>query len=245
MTDKNFPNHVAIIPDGNRRWAKTRGLRPWLGHRAGSENILKNLEEILNIAREFGIRNFTFWIASHDNLSKRPPPEVDFLCKVFVDYFLRIADHPLVHKEGIRVRAYGHLEELFPEDVVNAVRTAEKKTARYNNLRVGFLMGYDGQVEMVEAVKKIVAEAITANPHPKPLTKELFMSHLWTADLPPVDLVIRTGSDGSPHWSGTLLPWQTAYSQLYFTDTLYPDFTPEEFRRAVKNFSHRERRFGR
>jgi undecaprenyl diphosphate synthase len=232
--------HVAIIPDGNRRWAKAKGLEPWIGHQVGAENARRILEE----AKELEIPYFTLWIASLDNLIKRPKLEVDFLCQVFADYFTRLSREPEVHKNEVRIRAYGLLEEVFPQDVVAAVREAEKKTASYGRHHLSFLMGYDGQVEMIKAVEKIVAKALVANPHPKPVTKELILENLWTSDLPPVDLLIRTGTDDEPHWSGGLLMWQTAYSQFYFTNTYFPEFSKEEFRKAVQDYEKRERRLG-
>ena len=216
-------NHVAIIPDGNRRWAKTKGLKPWIGHQVGAETTTKILEEV----KKLGIPYLTLWIASLDNLKKRPKNEVDFLCRIFGEYFTRLSKHPEIHKNKIKVRAYGFLEEVFPKDVVKAVREAEENTASYDRSQLSFLMGYDGRVEMVEAVEKIIAKALTANPHPKPVTKEMILENLWTNDLPPADLVIRTGIDDAPHWSGGFLMWQTAYSQLYFTNTYYPEFSVE------------------
>ncbi len=236
----NIPNHVAIIPDGNRRWAKARGLEPWIGHEVGAKKTIKIIEE----ARRLGIKYFTLWIASFDNLTKRPNVEINFLCRVFVDYFKRLAKHPEIHSNKVKVRAYGALEKLFPEYVVRAVRIAEGKTANYGNYQLSFLMGYDGRIEMVEAVSKIVKEALQANPYPAPVTQELIQSHLSTYDLPPVDLVIRTGIQDAPHWSGGFLMWQIAYAQLYFTNTYYPDFSPQEFRKAIEDYSKRERRFG-
>src|SRR3989338_4672436 len=233
-------NHVAIIPDGNRRWAKEKGLEPWNGHKVGAENTIKIIEE----AKKLEIPYFTIWIASLDNLKKRPKIDVTFLCRVFAEYFKRLADHPDVHKNEVNVRAFGFLEEVFPASVVNAVREAEKKTASYDRFHLSFLMGYDGQVEMVQAVEKIVAQALTVNSQPQPVTSELIKENLWTQSLPPVDLVIRTGVDNAPHWSGGLLMWQTAYSQLHFTNTYYPDFTTEDFKKAVEDYQDRDRRFG-
>lgn len=240
MEHNNQLKHVAIIPDGNRRWARVRGIQPWLGHQVGAESTIP----LLNEARKQGVKNFTLWIASFDNLTKRPKPEIDFLCNVFTEYFTRMADHPDIHREKVKVRAYGHLEALFPAEVIKAVRKAETKTADYDNYHLSFLMGYDGRLEMVEAVKSIVNEAVHANPHPKPVTQELIQSHLWTNDLPAVDLVIRTGINNDPHWSGGFLMWQTSYSQLYFTNKLYPDFSVQDFRLAVEDYCNRQRRLG-
>lgn len=237
----SLPAHVAVIPDGNRRWARAKGLAPWMGHTAGAEMSARVLHE----ANRLGIPNFTLWIASLDNLKKRPKEEVAFLGKLFVEYFKKLAAHPETHETEVKIRAYGFLEEVFPAAVVSAVREAEKATADYNKRRLSFLMGYDGQVEMVEAVKAIVREAKSGGVNETSVTKDLVREHLWTADLPPVDFVIRTGTDNAPHWSGGFLMWQTCYSQLYFTNTLFPDFTPEEFRKAIEDYSGRERRMGK
>lgn len=201
--------------------------------------------KLIQEAYALGIPYFTLWIASLDNLQKRPKDEVDFLGKVFVEYFTKLAAHPKTHKAQVRIRAYGFLEEVFPPDVVAAVRKAEETTAAYTKRRLSFLMGYDGQTEMVEAVKKIAAEAAQKTIDQPAITKEFVQNHLWTADLPPVDFVIRTGTDNQPHWSGGFLLWQTCYSQLYFTNTLFPDFAPDEFRKAIEDYGRRERRLGK
>ena len=237
----SFPTHVAIIPDGNRRWARARGLAPWQGHVHGA----KISGELIKAANAFGIPYFTLWIASLDNLLKRPKDEVEFLGKIFVEYFTKLAAHPDIHKERVRVRAYGFLEKVFPHEVVTAVRKAEEATAAYTSRRLSFLMGYDGRTELTEAVKKIAVEASQKPIDQAAITADFVQKHLWTADLPPVDFVIRTGTDNQPHWSGGFLLWQTCYSQLYFTNTYFPDFTPEEFQKAIKDYEGRERRLGR
>ena len=236
----SLPEHVAIIPDGNRRWAAAKGLPPWAGHARGAETSEKLIAE----AARLGIPYFTLWIASLDNLLKRPKDEVEFLGKIFVEYFTKLAKHPDLHKERVRVRAYGFLEKVFPHEVVAAVRKAEEATAGYTSRRLSFLMGYDGKAELTEAIKKIAAEAADKKADPAAITADFVQQHLWTADLPPVDFVIRTGADNAPHWSGGLLLWQTCYSQLYFTNTYFPDFTPEEFRKAIADYGRRERRMG-
>ena len=200
---------------------------------------------LINEARNLGIPYFTLWIASLDNLKKRPKDEVDFLGKVFVEYFTKLAGHPDIHKAKVKVRAYGFLEEVFTPEVVSAVRRAEQATAGYAERQLSFLMGYDGQTELMEAIKKIAVEASRAPIDPAAITKDFVQRHLWTAELPPVDFVIRTGADNAPHWSGGFLMWHTAYSQLYFTNTLFPDFTPEEFRKAIEDYGRRERRMGK
>jgi undecaprenyl diphosphate synthase len=235
----NLPEHIVLIPDGNRRWAKKKGLAAFLGHKQGAEIM----GDIIKAARELKISCLTFWGSSLDNIAKRPAEEVDFLFEVFREYFEKLVKSEEIYEDSVRVEILGRWEELFPEKAKKPMREIIEKTKNHKNHRLTFLMAYSGVDEMAEAIKKI-AELKFKNPDLK-IDEKLIKDSLWTKDLPPVDLVIRTGSAGDPHWSSGLMMWDTADAQLYFTDTLFPDFSPAEFKKAVEQYSGKERRFGK
>ncbi|MFA5080442.1 MAG: polyprenyl diphosphate synthase [Candidatus Paceibacterota bacterium] len=230
----NIPNHIAIIPDGNRRWAKNKGLATFMGHQKGAEKF----EELLMKALELKIKFLTFWGASLDNITKRSPEEVDYLFKIFEDYFNRLANEPKVHEQGIRIRILGRWEEFFPDSLKEAICRVIKKTEDYSNYGLTFLMAYNGTDEMIECIEKMERGK-------EKITNEIIKSNLWTRDLPDVDFLIRTGCEGDPHNSAGFMMWQTAYSQLFFSEEYFPDFGPESFEKSIINFSKRERRNGK
>ncbi len=230
--------HVALIPDGNRRWARKRGLLPWQGHIEGA----KTLEKILKKAWELKIPYFTFWGMSADNVLKRPKKEVEVLFSIFKKQFKKLAKSKEIQKEGVKINVFGLWRKLFPENVKEAIKLAIEKTKKNQKFVLTFLLAYNGTDEMLEAIKKIVKKSKEKEIE---ITEKLLLENLWTGSLPPVDLVIRTGCEGDPHNSAGFMMWHTAYSQFYFTKTLFPDFLPEEFERAIKNFQKRERRFGK
>lgn len=230
-------NHVVVIPDGNRRWAKKRNLPPWQGHIEGA----KTLEKILKKAWELKIPYFTFWGMSADNVLKRPKKEVSVLFKIFKDYFKKLLNSKEIEKEKVKINVFGRWRELFPPDLKERIKKVMEKTKNYQNYVLTFLLAYNGTDEMLEAISKIVKKAKKKN---FKVTEKILLENLWTGNLPSVDLVIRTGCEGDPHNSAGLMMWHTAYSQFYFTNTYFPDFTPEEFERAIKDFQKRERRFG-
>jgi tritrans,polycis-undecaprenyl-diphosphate synthase [geranylgeranyl-diphosphate specific] len=229
--------HVAVIPDGNRRWAKKRGLFPWQGHIEGA----KTLEKILKKAWELKIPYFTFWGMSADNVLKRPKKEVEVLFSIFKRQFQKLARSKEIQKEGVKINVFGFWQKLFPKDVKEAIKETIEKTEKNKNFVLTFLLAYNGTDEMLEAIKKIVKKAREKEIK---ISEKTLIENLWTGALPLVDLVIRTGCEGDPHNSAGFMMWHTAYSQLYFTNTLFPDFSPEEFEGAIKNFRKRERRFG-
>jgi undecaprenyl diphosphate synthase len=229
--------HVAVIPDGNRRWAKKRGLFPWQGHIEGA----KTLEKILKKAWELKIPYFTFWGMSADNVLKRPKKEVDVLFSIFKRQFQKLARSKEIQKEGVKINVFGFWKKLFPKDVKEAIKEAIEKTKENKNFVLTFLLAYNGTDEMLEAIKKIVKKAKEKDIE---ISEKTLIENLWTGALPAVDLVIRTGCEGDPHNSAGFMMWHTAYSQLYFTNTFFPDFSVKEFEFAINNFQKRERRFG-
>jgi len=234
----NLPQHIVIIPDGNRRWAKNKGLPAFFGHRQGA----KTLEKILKAVLELKIPCFTFWGASIDNITKRPKKEVDFLFKIFEQYFKKLAKSKEIHKNQVKVNALGRWEKLFPEKVKKSIKQAIEKTKNYKNYQLTVLLAYSGIDEMTTAIKKI-AELRIKNLELR-IDEELVKNNLWTKDLPAVDLVIRTGSASEPHLSNGMMMWDIADAQFYFTDTLFPDFSVAEFKKAVEKYGATERRLG-
>ena len=231
-------NHIAIIPDGNRRWAERKGVPLYEGHRIG----VQTTEKIFEKALELKIPYLTFWAASYDNLLKRSQEEVKFLINLINEEFKGLLEDARVHKNEVKVRILGRFREVLPPKTLKIIEKLIEKTEKYNIFFLTFLLAYNGTDEMVEAIKKI-SQAFKGSTIK--ITGEIIKSFLWTRDLPPVDLVIRTGCEEDPHNSAGFMMWHTAYSQYYFTKTLYPDFSPEEFEGVIKDFIKRERRLGK
>lgn len=232
MSGSSVPQHIAIIPDGNRRWAKGKGLEPWKGHEEG----VKRFEEVSEAAFRSGASYFTFWAASESNLKSRPKLEISALVYLMDTYLSADTTIKRFEEHQIRVRVLGRWQELITSKSVHeGIEALQQRTARFNERNLTILLGYDGQSEMVAALNHLT------------LTKQVvdaatLRAALWTADLPPVDLVIRTG--GEPHWSAGFMMWHVANSQLYFTDELWPDFTSASLEKALQDFESRARRFG-
>lgn len=233
----NVPKHIAVIPDGNRRWARRRGLLAFLGHEEGA----KRLEDILDMALELKIPYFTFWGASVDNMTGRPKKEVNFLFKVFEKYFDKLLQDKKIDENRVRVRILGRWQEFFPRELQDVCKKIIKKTKDYKNCNLTFLMAYSGIDEMLQSVSKI-ADLTLRRDSGRKIDAALIKQNLWTNELPAVDLVIRTG--GEPHWSSGFMMWDTSDAQLYFTETFWPDFRKAEFKKAIEESMKRERRFG-
>ena len=232
----SLPNHLVIIPDGNRRWAQARNLSPADGHAAGAERS----EEILNAAFDAGISNLTMWGSSLDNITKRSPAEIRALLAVFVTHFTRLLESKRLVDDRIRVSFLGRWREHFPKTLVKLFESLIERTKNNTGPRLTFLMAYSGIDEMTDTVRRIAERAVH---EPKMRVDErLIKGSLWTHDLPPVDLVIRTG--GAAHWSSGLLMWDSADTQMHFTETLWPDFGKEELARIFDAYTKTGRRFG-
>ena len=229
-----IPNHVAIIPDGNRRWAKKKGLASFMGHEKGSDTS----EKIIEKALEMKIPYLTIWGSSLDNILKRSKSEVNYLLKIFEKEFTKLADSEKVHKNKVKVEVIGKWREYFPESTKQAIENAIKKTKHYDKYVVTFLMAYNGTDEMIDCIKKIKEKRGEVN-------EKTIIENLWTKDLPPVDLLIRTGCENDPHLSAGFMMWHTAYSQLYFTNKYFPDFKEKQFEEAIEEYSERDRRKGK
>ncbi len=215
--------------DGNGRWAKDRRLPRIAGHRAGVEV----LAPILEAAGEVGVETITFYAFSTENWG-RPETEVDSL----MDLFLQTAKGkvPELNERGARLRFLGRRERL-PEEVRAAIKEAEEQTKSNDKLDVYVALNYGGRAEIVDAARRMVEDGLA----PEEIDEATFATYLYAPEVPEVDLVIRTS--GELRVSNFLL-WQIAYAEFYVTDTLWPDFSPEEFRRAITSFAARSRRRG-
>ncbi len=226
---ERVPTHVAIIMDGNGRWAQARGLPRIMGHRQGVENIRR----ILNAAVEFGIRYLTIYAFSTENWN-RPLDEVRGLMTILEQTIQR--ETPELHRNGVRIRHIGRTAGLSPQ-LQKLIRDAVELTLHNERLILNVAFNYGGRAEIVDAVKQIVADGIPV----EDITEELITSRLYTQGTPDPDLVIRTA--GEMRLSNYLI-WQSAYAEYYATQTYWPDFDKDELYRALIAYSQRQRRFG-
>ncbi len=231
-----IPKHVAIIMDGNRRWARKLEKPPWYGHLFGS----RKLEEILEWCRELGIRTLTVYAFSTENF-KRTPEEVNALMNLFEEKFRELLEDERVHKYGIRVNVLGR-KELLPENVRKAAEEAEKVTRKYGNYTLNIALAYGGRSEIADAVRDIVRDALAGRIKPEDVDEELIKEYLYYPNMPDPDIVIRTG--GEERISNFLL-YQIAYSELFFVDVYFPEFRKIDFLRIIREYQKRQRRFGR
>ncbi len=227
-----IPKHIAIIMDGNGRWAQNRGLARSEGHRAGS----KQVEAIADAAIAEGVQALTLYAFSTENWN-RPKLEVETLMKLFAEY----AQHSLddLQRRGIRLRTIGRMEAL-PLLPRKALQRAIDATAKNTTLTLNVALNYGGRAELVDAASKVVAARVKSG-DASPVTEEEFAAALYAPDLPPPDLLIRTG--GELRLSNFLL-WELSYAEFYFTDVLWPDFGAAELHAAIEEFANRHRRFG-
>ncbi len=230
VTDPALPRHIAMIMDGNRRWGEQRGIARLKSHEHGYEAFKKTVTAVF----QRGIEYLTVFAFSTENWN-RPPAEVAFLMQLF-DRALAEQSVQL-HDEGISIRFIGDRNGL-PPHLQDRMTALEKDTAHFMGKTLVMAMNYGGRAEIVAAVRKICSE----HADPNDITEEYFASHLFTAGIPDPDLVIRTS--GECRTSG-FLPWQTVYSELYFTEKFWPDFDEEELERALAAYASRVRRFGK
>ncbi|MBT3550088.1 MAG: isoprenyl transferase [Rhodospirillaceae bacterium] len=227
------PNHVAIIMDGNGRWAQARGLPRIEGHRRGAQSVRTAVE----CSVKFGIRYLTLYSFSSENW-KRPAREVQDLMGLLRRYLLsEIAD---LHKNGVRLRVIGDREDLSA-DIVKLIEEGEAFTAGNDKLDLIVALSYGGRSEIISAIQKIAKKVEAGQLTSGAIDERVLEAHLETADIPDPDLLIRTS--GEQRISNFLL-WQIAYSELVFMDTLWPDFSEKDFLMAINEYQRRERRFG-
>ncbi len=233
IDQKNLPRHIAIIMDGNGRWAEKHTLGRISGHRKGA----KSVKITVRVCRELGIQYLTLYAFSVENWL-RPREEVDALMELLQEY-LR-SEIPVMMKHDIRLTAIGHIGAL-QDSVRKILNEAMEKTSQNRGMVLNLALSYGGRDEIIEAVKEIMKESKNGNITPQNITKELFSRYLYTGEIPDPDLLIRTS--GEYRLSNFLL-WQTAYTELYFTDVLWPDFRRKHLMEAIADFQRRERRFG-
>ena len=227
----DVPRHIAIILDGNGRWAKKRGMPRGYGHVKGCEN----LEKICEYASELGVRYLTVFAFSTENW-KRSRDEVEGLMKLFRDYLKKCIK--LSKKWKMRMRVIGEIS-AFDQDIQDSVRKLEDFSSQFDELHFQLALNYGSRDEIIRGVRRMLAECQAGELSPKDMTEERFGEYLDTAGLPDPDLLIRTS--GEQRLSNFLL-WQLAYTEFYFTDVHWPDFDREELVRAIEQYNKRDRR---
>ncbi len=227
----NPPNHIAIIMDGNRRWARARGLPDTKGHEAGADN----LEKVVEAASKLGVKTVTVYALSTENIQERARREVTGLFGLIKKGYQTRVKKML--KNGISINVIGELEGL-PKVIQKLIEQLKKTYIKNESIKLNIALNYGGKKELVEAIKDIVKSGIEVDK----INDELIAKHLYTTGQPDPDLVIRTG--GYSRLSNFLL-WQTAYSELYFSDKLWPDFDENELKKAIEWFNNQTRKFGK
>lgn len=223
------PNHVGLILDGNRRWAKARGLPTLEGHRKGSDT----LREVALAAYDRGVKYVSAFVFSTENWS-RTDKEVNYLMGLVVKLLTQYLDE--FNERGIKVVILGRREGLR-SNVLKAIQKAEEMTKHNTGGTLAFCFNYGGQEEIVDATKQLISQGTSA----EAITKESLSGAMYGPDVPPIDLLVRTS--GEQRLSGFML-WRAAYAELYFTDTMWPDFTPSDLDGALAEYQSRHRRFG-
>ena len=231
--EPTVPTHVAVIMDGNGRWACRRGRARHVGHRAG----VKAARAVVEQCAERGVKVLTLFAFSSENW-RRPPAEVDSLLRLFVEVLQREVD--ALHDNGIRLRFIGARETL-PTILRKRMADAEALTAGNNRMTLVLAVAYGGHWDLIEAVRRLASKVRAGELDPADIDEAVMQRHMALAGLPPPDLLIRTG--GERRISNFLL-WDLAYTELFFTETLWPDFGDDDLQAALDFFTHRQRRFG-
>ena len=232
-TLERIPSHVAIIMDGNGRWAQKRKKPRIYGHKVGADSV----REIVELSREIGIGYLTLYAFSSENWN-RPQQEVSGLMNILKSYL--VSELERMEKNQIRLHCLGDTSRL-PQGVRKVLDDSIQKTARNRAMTLNLALSYGGRDEISEAAKQIARACATGKLDPDDINQQLIADHLYTAGQPDPDLLIRTG--GEARLSNFLL-WQASYAEIYFTDTMWPDFRREAYMEALLDFQNRERRFG-
>ena len=232
------PEHVAIILDGNRRWATHKALIPWIGHRHGADKI----DDLMDWCLELDVKIITLYAFSTENFN-RPQKEVEAIMKLIEEKLSSILENERIHENRIRVKAIGRID-LLPSSTQELVQQVEETTNMYDERFLNIALAYGGRAEIVDATKKIAKKVKKGELKPSQITEKLFEKYLYTAhmDRQDADLIIRTS--GEERLSG-FLSWQSAYSELCFVDVNWPDFRKIDLLRAVRTYQRRKRRFGK
>jgi tritrans,polycis-undecaprenyl-diphosphate synthase [geranylgeranyl-diphosphate specific] len=231
------PEHIAIILDGNRRWASGKDLSPWFGHEKGAEKV----EQLLDWCLKLDVKSITVYAFSTENF-RRTKSEIEEIMRISEEEFRRILTDERIHKNRVRVTFIGRVK-MLPDNMQQLMMDVEKATQNYNDHFLSIAFAYGGRAEIVDAAKKIAEEVQKGELAPEKVDEQMFEQYLYTSHLPKQDpdLIIRTS--GEERLSGFLL-WQSAYSELCFLDVYWPDFRSIDLLRAVRTFEERKRRFG-
>lgn len=235
LKKRELPNHLAIIPDGNRRYAEKEGINFHSAYLQGAEKA----RDIARWARKIGIKYLTFYSLSMENLEKRSSRELEFLFNIFEEKLSGLLNDKEIHKTKTRVHIMGNRSRL-PQNLQEIIQKVEEATKDYDKYHLIFLLGYSGRKEIIHAVKKIVEE----KRKPEEINSKVFSSYLYMGNdgIPDPDLVVRTS--GEIRISNFLL-WEIAYSELFFTEKLWPELTFEDIIQAVEAYQDRKRRYGK
>lgn len=234
LNSQNLPNHVAVIMDGNGRWATQQKLPRVAGHRQGA----KTLKELLRCCKDWGINILTAYAFSTENW-RRPTEEVDFLMLLFEKMLRRELEE--MHREGVRINFVGDLSAL-PKSLQNEMQRSMLETSNNRDVQFNVAINYGSRKEIITACRQVAELVQKREIKPEDISEDLIEKNLYTADIPAPDLLIRTS--GEKRLSNFLL-WQMAYTEMYFTDTLWPDFNRAAFQEALSSYQNRERRFGK
>lgn len=236
VLENPVPEHIAIIMDGNRRFAEERGEIKEEGHRLGSEK----LEEVLEWCVEDGVKILTVYAFSMENFS-REESEVDYLMELLEESLIRFAENKTVHEKKVSISILGDVS-MLPDNVRKAIDYVYDRTEDYSDYKLNLAVAYGGRQEIISAVKRVALKVQKGEVDPEDIDEDMISKHMYTSDLPDPDLVLRTS--GEVRVSNFLL-WQLAYSELYFTDVYWPGFRHIDFLRAIRAFQQRGRRYGR
>lgn len=224
------PKHIAIIPDGNRRWGEEHGVSRKEAYATG----IKHIGDVLKWCKEADIRMLTMWGFSLENF-QRDEKEIGQLFELFKDNLQKGLASDEKNKYDVKVKFFGRIK-LFPKEIQYMIRKAEEESSKNKKYQINLLLSYGGRAEIIDAVNSILKEGI------KEVDEETLSEHMYTKGLPDPDLIIRTS--GEKRLSG-LLPWQSTYSEFYFSDKLWPDFSKEDFEGALTDYAKRKRRYGK
>jgi len=230
-----LPRHVGLILDGNRRWAKKRNLNMNLGHLAGYETLRKILFSFLDL----GIKYLSVFALSNENVKKRSPQELQYIYNLIINVIDVISKDPVIKEEKVRMNVIGRLS-LLPPDVREKINSLIETTKDYDQKFLNICIMYDGQEEIIDAVKKILDDKID----PKDVHIDLFKSYLYSKDFPELDYIIRTGMEDGARISGFLL-WDASYAEFRFRDDYWPDYNEEMLIEDIREYLRRTRRRGK
>ena len=233
------PEHIAIIPDGNRRLARRLLQKPWKGHEWGFEKVKK----VIEWSKEFGIKVITIYTLSLENLERRPKRELDCLFKIARRELTDILENRsnIIHRNKVRLNFVGRIE-MLPEDIREMIGKVAELTKNYSNQYVNLAIAYGGRQEIIDASKRIAFDIRKGKIEPEEVDEDLFRRYLWTNGFKDPDLIIRTGGERR---LSNFLTFQSTYSELVFVNSLWPEITKEDFVNAIKDFGERKRKFGR